>query len=141
MDDYNPQTKFLGRYYHRGHWFTFDFYATDFEDAEAICRAHNLKLDGEWVGLCLINAETPSFASKIRLTDKVLRETFWLIVDSVRRSLDPLFLPRVAIASCLFCEASERCRIDAGLCSCCVTGGIAISPKHWLPEASWVLQY
>ena len=47
--DYNPQTKFLGRYYHRGHWFRFDFYADNFEDAEAICKAHSLKLDGEWV--------------------------------------------------------------------------------------------
>lgn len=40
-------TKFLAEYYHDGSWWGLHFFATDFEDAEVICRAHNLKLLGE----------------------------------------------------------------------------------------------
>ena len=46
---YNPQTKFLAQYYHRGRWFATEFYAEDWADAEVICKAHSFKLDGEWV--------------------------------------------------------------------------------------------
>ena len=50
MDDtYNPQTKYLARYYHRGKWFCTDFYADSWEDAEAICKSHSFVLDGEHV--------------------------------------------------------------------------------------------
>ena len=41
------EKKFLARYYHRGSWWCINFFALDFDDAEAICRAHNLQLDGE----------------------------------------------------------------------------------------------
>lgn len=34
------ERKFLARYYHRGSWWTLEFFALDFDDAEAICRAH-----------------------------------------------------------------------------------------------------
>lgn len=49
MDDYDPHTRFCGRYYHRGAWFTFEFYADNWADAEDLCLAHNLQLDGEHV--------------------------------------------------------------------------------------------
>lgn len=39
--------KFLAQYFHDGSWWGLEFYADDFEDAEVICRAHNLKLLGE----------------------------------------------------------------------------------------------
>lgn len=41
--------KFLASYYHDGSWWCLDFYAAGFDDAETICRAHNLRLDGEHV--------------------------------------------------------------------------------------------
>lgn len=41
--------KFLASYYHDGSWWCVDFYAADFDDAETICKAHNLRLDGEHV--------------------------------------------------------------------------------------------
>jgi hypothetical protein len=41
--------KFLARYYYDGSWWCIDFYAADFDDAESICNAHNLQLDGEHV--------------------------------------------------------------------------------------------
>ena len=40
-------TGFLAQYFHDGSWWSVEFYANDFEDAEVICRAHNLKLLGE----------------------------------------------------------------------------------------------
>lgn len=39
--------KFLASYFHDGAWWCLDFYAADFDDAETICKAHNLRLDGE----------------------------------------------------------------------------------------------
>lgn len=41
--------KFLARYYHRGSWWGIEIYARDWDDADAICLAHNLQLDGEHV--------------------------------------------------------------------------------------------
>lgn len=41
------EKKFLARYYHRGSWWCVEFFALDFDDAEAICCVHNLQLDGE----------------------------------------------------------------------------------------------
>lgn len=41
--------KFLARYFHDGSWWCLEFFAADFDDAEIICRAHNLQLDGEHV--------------------------------------------------------------------------------------------
>jgi hypothetical protein len=49
MNEYEPQTKFLATYYHRGARFGLEFYAADFADAEEICKAHSLALDGEHV--------------------------------------------------------------------------------------------
>lgn len=43
------EKKFLARYYHRGSWWGIDIFAVDWDDAEAICRAHNLQLDGEYM--------------------------------------------------------------------------------------------
>lgn len=40
-------TKFLARYFHDGAWWTLELYASDFDDAQAICDAHNLQLDGQ----------------------------------------------------------------------------------------------
>lgn len=42
-------TKFLARYFHDGSWWCVELYASDFDDAQAICDAHNLQLDGEHV--------------------------------------------------------------------------------------------
>ena len=42
-------TRFLASYYHDGSWWVVDIYAADFDDAEVICKAHNLRLDGEHV--------------------------------------------------------------------------------------------
>lgn len=39
--------KFLASYYHNGSWWNLSFYATDWDDAETICRKLNLRLDGE----------------------------------------------------------------------------------------------
>ena len=43
----NRQTKFLAEYFHDGSWWSVEFFASDFDDAEVICKAHNLKLLGE----------------------------------------------------------------------------------------------
>jgi hypothetical protein len=39
--------KFLAEYFHDGSWWSLEFYASDFDDAAVICKAHNLKLLGE----------------------------------------------------------------------------------------------
>ena len=41
--------KFLASYYHDGSWWGIHFFAEDFDDAETICKAHNLRLDGEHI--------------------------------------------------------------------------------------------
>lgn len=46
-------TKFLADYYHDGSWWSVEFYAADFEDAEVICKAHNLRLVGEHIATIL----------------------------------------------------------------------------------------
>lgn len=43
------EKKFLASYYHRGSWWIVEFFADDFDDADTICRAHNLRLDGECI--------------------------------------------------------------------------------------------
>jgi hypothetical protein len=48
----------------------------------------------------VIKMETLIPTVKIKMTEKVLRETFAQIVDSVRHSFDPLFLSKVGVASC-----------------------------------------
>jgi hypothetical protein len=48
--------------------------------------------------LMVIKMEALTPAHKIKIPDAVLRETLRLIVDSVRRTLDPLSLPKVEIA-------------------------------------------
>lgn len=40
-------TKFLAEYYHDGSWWSVELFAADFDDADTICKAHNLKLLGE----------------------------------------------------------------------------------------------
>jgi hypothetical protein len=40
-------TKFLAEYFHDGSWWSVELFAADFNDAEVICKAHNLKLLGE----------------------------------------------------------------------------------------------
>jgi hypothetical protein len=42
-------TKFLASYYHDGSWWTLEFFAADMADAEVICKAHSLQLDGEFI--------------------------------------------------------------------------------------------
>jgi len=42
-------TKFLASYYHDDSWWSIEFFAADSADAETICKAHNLRLDGEHV--------------------------------------------------------------------------------------------
>lgn len=39
--------KFLATYYHDGDRYGVEIFAHDFYDAESICKAHNLVLDGE----------------------------------------------------------------------------------------------
>ncbi len=41
--------KFLVSYYHDGSWWGIELFAADWQDAEVICKAHNLTLDGEHV--------------------------------------------------------------------------------------------
>jgi hypothetical protein len=44
-----PTHRFVARYYHDGAWWGADIYAYDFADAEARCKALNMKLDGLYV--------------------------------------------------------------------------------------------
>lgn len=41
--------RFLARYFHNGEWYGVDIYASSFSEAEIICKAHSLHLDGEHV--------------------------------------------------------------------------------------------
>lgn len=68
-ENYNPQTKFLAQYYHRGKWFCTDFYADSWEDAEAICKAHSFKLDGEHIATIPVvvgGSWLPNFIVRLR---------------------------------------------------------------------------
>lgn len=47
MAEPEANTKFLARYYHRGSWWHMEFFAVDWDDAEAICKKLNLQLTGE----------------------------------------------------------------------------------------------
>lgn len=51
-----PSRRYLARYFHENSWYGVDVYATSFHEAEIICRAHNLQLDGEHM------ATIPAFA-------------------------------------------------------------------------------
>jgi len=41
--------KFLVRYYNNGKWYGTHIYATDWGNADSICKRHNLQLDGEHI--------------------------------------------------------------------------------------------
>jgi hypothetical protein len=41
--------RFLARYFHEGAWYAVDVYANSFAEAEVICKAHSLQLDGQHV--------------------------------------------------------------------------------------------
>ena len=60
--------KFIADYFHDGLWRSVEIYAADFEDAEVICKAHNLRLAGEYIATIPVvgGSWLPNFIVRLR---------------------------------------------------------------------------